>query len=308
MKKKALVVFALSLVLLLAISVSAMAVDDLDSFPQAVDPQSWKLPDDMTWDEWQDVPTVDWSELELPDAELQKGLIILVEYADKEFISTQPKGSDPMGNPQIDPVEREDLAEFWKSFLNVPSELNHYTTIDDFWRENSYGQWKVDIEVYGPYKLEGMEWEYGVDDFNGARASKRDIGEEAIAAYVADTNPNKPKLSDFNFGFIVHAGYCESAVWQEMGEMMFQDPESVPDNFGPREDELAAIKAWGAKPLGDAEPVYDTDRNGNQYVVNDISWAEGLLNGDNYITSRYVPWTSWLAVDPFGPIRRAIVP
>ena len=164
MKKKAIIVFVLSMMLVLALSVSAMAADDLSTFPSAVDPQSWELPDGMTWDEWQDVPTVDWSELDLPEADLQKGLIILVEYADKQFISTQPKGSDPMGNPQIDPVKEEDLAEFWKEFLNVPSELNHYTTIDEFWRENSYGQWKVEIEVYGPYVLEGMEWEYGLVD------------------------------------------------------------------------------------------------------------------------------------------------
>ena len=276
MKKKALLVFGLALILVLAMSVTAFAANDLKEFPDPVDPQSWEMPDDMTWDDWQDLPLIDWDEMDLPEAELQKGLIILVEYKDRGFTLSKPKGSDPMGNPLTDPVAKEDLAQFWADFLNVPSELNHKTTVNDYWRENSYGKWKVEIDAYGPYTLEGMEWEYGIDDFNGARTSVRNIGKEAIAAFVADPNPNKPKLSDYNFGFIVHAGYCESAVWQEMGEMMFQDEHSVPDNFGPTEEEIAAIKAYGA-------------------AGNDISWASGILNGENYVTSRYVPWTSWMA-------------
>ena len=68
LKKKAIVVFVLSMVLLLALSVSAMAVDDLDSFPEAVDPQSWSVPENMTWEDWKDNPVSDWMDEELPDA------------------------------------------------------------------------------------------------------------------------------------------------------------------------------------------------------------------------------------------------
>ena len=295
MKKKAIVVFTLSIMLLLALSVSAMAADDLSTFPSAVDPQSWEVPEEMTWDAWQDIPTVDWDTLDLPDATLQKGFVVLVDFADLPFVLTQPKGSDFMGNPQTEPVKEEDLAEFWKEFLNVPSELNNYTSIDDFWRENSYGNWKVEIDVYGPYHLEGMEWEYGIDSFNGAPTDKRDVLAESVAMALADENGLKGRMDEYNFGFIIHSGYTESSVWQESGEMKYNSPEEVPDEMGPTEEELASIKAWGAKPLGDAEPVYATDRNGEQYVVNDISWAEGLFAGDNFLQTRYVDWTTWRA-------------
>lgn len=288
MKRHAFITIMLSLVLVLACSVSAVAADDLSGFPAAVDPQSWEVPENMTWDDWQNIPTVDWDSLDLPNAELQKGLLILVDYADKPFMLTQEKGSDPMGNPQIDAVAEKDLAKFWTELLNVPSELNNFTSINDFWRENSYGNWKVEIEVCGPYHLEGMEWEYGIDDFNGAPDSKRSIVNESIAAFLAD--PNSPSLADFNFGFIVHAGYCESSVWQELGEMVFSNTADITDDFGPTEEELAAIKAWGEQ-----DPVYATDRNGEKYQVNDISWAEGLLKGDNHVSTRYVDWTTWLA-------------
>ncbi len=296
MKKKALFVFGLTLVLVLALSLSAFAANDLKSFPDPVDPISWELPENMTWDDWTSIPSavVDWDAIDLPNATLQKGLVILVDYQDEDFVLTLPKGSDPMGNPRIDPVPREDLAEWWEGFLNTPSPLNHYTTINDYWRENSYGNWKVEIKVCGPYRLEGYAWEYGVDDMNGARASKRDLIKEAMAAYVADTDPNRPKLEDFNFGFLVHCGYCESAVWEEMGLMLTGNPDSLGKEWGPKDYELQQIKEWGAKPLGNAEPIVVESRWGS-YVANDISWAEPLFNGKNYVDTRYVDWTTWYA-------------
>ena len=36
----------------------------------------------------------------------------------------------------------------------------------------------------------------------------------------------------YDFKFIVHAGYDESGVWQEFGEMMFENPEAVTPKFG----------------------------------------------------------------------------
>ncbi|MBQ6948636.1 MAG: immune inhibitor A, partial [Firmicutes bacterium] len=181
-----------------------------------MDPVSWQVPEWMTWADWKDNPAIDWSKEDLPDADLQKGLLMLVDYADSPFIVTKPVGSDPMGNPQIQ-VDTRDLASFWVEFLNVPSEMNNYTSIDMFWRENSFGKWKVEMEAYGPYTLEGMEWEYGIDSFNGARSAKRAIRPEATELFLADKANHGRDLSDFTFGFIIHAGYDESGVWQEAG-------------------------------------------------------------------------------------------
>ena len=163
----------------------------------------------MTWADWNDNPVIDWTEEDLPNATLQKGLVILVDYADRPVCDDPAGCSDPLKNPQIQ-VAEEDLAEWWENYLNVPSELNNWTSIDAFWRENSYGNWKVEIDAYGPYTLDGMEWEYGIDSMNGSRYS-RDIGLESMDLFLEE-NPGFD-LSDYNFAFIVHAGYDESPVY-----------------------------------------------------------------------------------------------
>jgi len=280
---------------------------DVKDMPE-VDPISWQVPEWMTWADWKDNPAIDWSAESLPDAQLQKGLLMLVDYADSPFIVTKELGSDPLGNPQIQ-VDTRDLTTFWEEFLNVPCEMNNYVSIDGFWRENSFGKWKVEVEAYGPYTLEGMEWEYGIDSFNGARSSMRAIRPEATALFLADKENHGRDLSDFTFGFIIHAGYDESGIWQEAGEMMFESAEAVPEEFGPTLEELESIRTLGAKPLGLAEPKVDSRGR----VTNDITWAKDLFDGIdtsksagqlliidgkqglNSLPTRYVPWTSWLA-------------
>ena len=37
---------------------------------------------------------------------------------------------------------------------------------------------------------------------------------------------------DYDFRFLLHAGYDESGVWQELGEMRFQNKEDVTEPFG----------------------------------------------------------------------------
>jgi M6 family metalloprotease-like protein len=276
-------------------SLPELEEEALDEFPSAMDPQSWKTPDQMTWeDDYTPNPVIDWTTLELPDAMLIKGVVILVDYADKPFVMTQPVGSDPLGNPQIH-VAEADLAQWWEDFLNKPQDFNHGASINEYWRENSYGKWKIEVEAFGPYHLEGMEWEYGIDDMNGAQGAKRNIESEAIQLFLADDSVDMT-LADFDFGFVVHAGYDESGAWQEAGEMMFQTKEDVPASFGLSEEEKAAILAWGAKPLGTNEPVYVTEHWGPYtwtYQANDITWAKDLLEGANWAQTRYVPWTSY---------------
>ena len=308
LKRKSLLVFGLAVILILAMSVSAMALEDLDAFPAEVDPQSWQASEDMTWDQWKDNPVIDWTDVSLPDADVKTGVLIMVDFEDLPFIMTQPTGSDFMGNPTSEPITEDEVCDYWTELLNIPSELNDYTSIDGFWRENSYGKWAVEIEAYGPYHLEGMEWEYGIDSKVGAISTKRNIINEALAAFIADAEGRGGKdLSDFDFGFIVHAGYTESAVWQEAGEMMFATKEDVPEDFGPTVAELQAIKDWGAKPQGSAEQIEDSRGR----ITNDISWAEPLYDGvdpdtgeflitdategANWAGTRYVEWTSWKA-------------
>ncbi len=230
----------------------------LDHMPEPIDPQSWVNPEDMTWNDYKPIPGIDWSNTDIkPETEL-KGALILVDFPDQEFILSKPKGSELIGNPQVDAVPREDMGEWWKEFLNVPSELNNYQTIDSFWKENSNGKWGVSLESYGPYRLDKNEFQYGLESSHNSNTlpsnyERGNLFQDGVNAAAADIAASG---EDYDFAFIVHAGYDESTVWQELGEMMFLNPESVPDEFGPPD-------------------------------------LPGFENMPNWAKTRYVPWTSY---------------
>ncbi|MBM7693804.1 M6 family metalloprotease-like protein [Peribacillus deserti] len=254
---------ALSTTIFLAMSTTAAfaAEPGLDKIPGPVDPQSWVNPEDMTWNDYYQVPGINWNTTDIkPETEL-KGALILVDFPDQDFILTKPKGSELIGNPQVDAVPREKLGEWWKNFLNVPSKLNNYQTIDNFWKENSHGKWGVSLDSYGPYRLDKNEFQYGLENSmnSGARPSNYPSGNlftDGVNAAVADINASG---KEYDFAFIVHAGYDESTVWQELGEMKFLNQDAVPDEFGPPKD------------------------------------MPGFENMPNWAKTRYVPWSSWYA-------------
>ncbi|WP_197028383.1 M6 family metalloprotease domain-containing protein [Bacillus sp. EB01] len=248
-------------ILLVMSSTAAFAQEPgLDKLPDPIDTQSWVNPENMTWNDYKQVPGIDWNNPDIkPETEL-KGALILVDFPDQDFILTKPKGSELIGNPQVDAVPREKLGEWWKNFLNVPSKLNNYQTIDNFWKENSQGKWGVSLDSYGPYRLDKNEFQYGLENSMnpGARPGNYPNGNlftDGVNAAAADITASG---KEYDFAFIVHAGYDESTVWQELGEMMFLNPESVPDEFGPPD-------------------------------------LPGFENMPNWAKTRYVPWTSYYA-------------
>ncbi|MBD3108674.1 M6 family metalloprotease domain-containing protein [Bacillus sp. AGMB 02131] len=248
--------------ILLAMSSTAAfaAQPGLDKMPDPIDPLSWVNPEDMTWNDYNPIPGIDWNNTDIkPETEL-KGALILVDFPDQDFILTKAKGSELIGNPQVDAVPREELGEWWKDFLNTPSELNNYQTIDGFWKENSNGKWGVTLDSYGPYRLDKNEFQYGLESSHNANTlpsnyTRGNLFQDGVNAAAADIAASG---EEYDFAFIVHAGYDESTVWQELGEMMFLNPESVPDEFGPPD-------------------------------------LPGFGNMPNWAKTRYVPWTSYYA-------------
>lgn len=229
----------------------------LSSFPDQIDTESWTLPRDMTWDDYLPVPGIDWNEANIEPERVIKGAVILVDFPDQEFILTQPKGSDPAGNPiNAENIPREDLGEFWVNYLNTPQPLNNYRTLNEYWLENSFGQWGIELDSFGPYQMDYNEFQYGLNEFGqnvnmppGYNA--KNFGSEAIEKAQADIEASG---EEYDFSFIIHAGYDESGVWARFGDMMFASPEEIPDEFGP--------------------PFKDMP---------------------NWAVTRVVPWTSWLA-------------
>ncbi|MCG3420772.1 M6 family metalloprotease domain-containing protein [Oceanobacillus jordanicus] len=249
----------LAVLIMMLLSTTAQAASEgLPAFPSPIDSQNWTLPEDMTWEDYEPVPGIDWRNSEVEPERVLKGALIVVDFQDRDFIISQEEGSMEAGNPVGNGnIPREDVGEYWVDFLNKPQPLNNYRTINEYWRENSYGKWAVELEAFGPYRMDGNEFQYGLNEFGQQENmppgyEAKSLRPEAMSKAEVDMEASG---EEFDFTFILHAGYDESGIWQEFGEMMFLNEEAVTDEFGP--------------PLD-----YDMP---------------------NWALTRYVDWTSWVA-------------
>jgi len=268
------------------IAAAAAEGDRSDAFQlPPIDAQNWENQADMTWDDWTDIPNTQWNDpTAKPATEALNIALVAVDFPDQKFVITQPKGSDLFGNPQIDPIPREDVPEFYRDFYMKPSELNHGRTVQEYWMEMSRGQYGIDfMDAYGPYQLDRNLFEYGLNEWgqNGSCPSdftcdgKMD-GDvvtkwKAEMAAQAGMTPEEwcaQKTAELggssrNCGYDVilriYAGYDETSIWQEFGPMMFPDKESIPEEWGPP----ASVDPDNEMP--------------------------------NWAPTRYVEWTSWQA-------------
>lgn len=229
--------------------------------PEPVDPESWLFPEwHESWEDYREVPGVDWREPPMPAQVTFNGALVLADFADRDFLVTMPAGSDVFGLPteEASDIPRDEVAGYYHDFLMTPNEVNQFRTIDEFWRENSYGRYGIDLEPYGPYRLEGKEHEYGLNEFGQqdwcprGDSCDRDYMSEAFDAWVEDVGP--AQAESYDFVFFINPGYDESSTWEEFGRMIFETPESVTDAFGPPDPDLP-----------------------------------------NWSGTRYVDWTSWYA-------------
>jgi len=254
---------------------SVMAAGASAAFAQAqgpiapIDPQKVEDQDVMTWDDYKPIPGTDWANPEKkPAVRGLKIALIAIDFPDQPFVITKPKGSDLFGNPQIDPIKREDVPQFYADFWHKPSKINHGQTINGYWMEQSRGKYGIDtIDAYGPYKMPHPLWYYGGNEHrqndstpDGTRAQGRmepDCDElwrnEPGATNAAERN-TVGRGGKYDQILRIYAGYDETGVWQEFGEMKFETREDIPS-------------AWG-------NPNPDMPR---------------------WVPTRYVPWTSWAA-------------
>ena len=270
---------AAGVITLATVSSGAAMAAPPDSFDPSVlgpvDPQSWENMDDMTWDDYVGVPGTDWAnDVEGSDRQFN-GAIVLVDFENQPFLVTQPEGAHAFGDPSglANGLDREDVPEFYLDLLNKPSELNHGRTINEYWMEQSGGRLSVQMEAFGPYKLPGKIEEYGLNDsFNRPNAAfcpqgescNKNIRTDALPLWGADIGSADP-LKEFDQVFYVTAGHDESATWEEFGQMLFENPEDVTDDFGPPRDENGVALDQNGAPMA--------------------NWAK----------TRYIPWTSWAA-------------
>jgi M6 family metalloprotease-like protein len=226
--------------------------------PKPIDPQIVQDQDDMTWDDYRPVPGKNWADPSLVPGRKFRMALVAVDFPDQPFVITLPKYSDLFGNPQIDPVKREDVPRFYSEFWLKPSPVNHGQTINGYWMEQSRGKFGITaLDAFGPYRMPKKLWEYGLNEFNqnistpdGSRANSR--MEPDVDSLWAEAAGNIK--SGYDAILRIYAGYDETGVWQEFGEMKFLSKEDIPPGWG--------------NPDTSKPP---------------------------WIPTRYVPWTSWKA-------------
>ena len=226
--------------------------------PTPIDPQIVQDQDDMTWDDYRPVPGKNWADPSLVPGRKFRMALVAVDFPDQPFVITLPKYSDLFGNPQIDPVKREDVPQFYSEFWLKPSPVNHGQTINGYWMEQSRGKFGITaLDAFGPYRMPKKLWEYGLNEFNqnistpdGSRANSR-MEPDVDSLWEEPAGNIK---SGYDAILRIYAGYDETGVWQEFGEMKFLSKEDIPPEWG--------------NPDTSKPP---------------------------WIPTRYVPWTSWKA-------------
>jgi M6 family metalloprotease-like protein len=249
----------LSLLAPAASQVAKMAGPPPGPIPRAIDPQRVQDQDAMTWADYRPIPGANWAD---PSIKPQRGFklaVVGIDFPGQPFVITLPKGSDPFGNPQVDPIPRDKVPQFYADFWMKPNAYNHGQTINGYWMEQSRGRFGItEVEVFGPYQMPKPIWHYGLNEYgqnshtpDGSKPEGR-MEQDCDAVWAAAIGQDVRKSYDAVLR--LYASYDETGVWQEFGEMKFNSKDDIP-------------AAWG-------NPNPDKPR---------------------WIPTRYVEWTSWLA-------------
>ena len=224
-----------------------------------IDPQKVQDQDTMTWADYRPIPGHNWADPSLKPERGFRLALVAIDFPGQPFVISLPKGSDSFGNPQIEPVVRENVPRFYADFLMTPGTVNHGQTINGYWMEQSRGKFGItEVGVYGPYRMPKPIWVYGLNEYgqndqtpDGSRADGR-MERDCDAVWIADIKEDVRKKYDAVLR--LYASYDETGVWQEFGEMKFNTREDITPEWG---------NPNPAKP--------------------------------RWVPTRYVEWTSWLA-------------
>ncbi|MFI5841405.1 M6 family metalloprotease domain-containing protein [Catenuloplanes sp. NPDC051500] len=251
---------ALSLIVVPAGAVQAAPADPF----RIVDPQRWENPDTMTWGDYVPVPGA-----APPATGSERNFriaLVTLDYPDQPFVVTQAPQSTIFGNPQpgTSGIARADVPAFYRDFLNTPGTLNHGHTLHEYWMQDSYGRYGVDLTAFGAYQMPNPARQYGItNDMNpgacpAGEACNRDLRTDGLGAWRADVGD--AVADSYELVFILSAGQDESSTWQEFGQMRFDGAAAVTEDFGPPDSALP-----------------------------------------NSAATRYVPWTSWASAATIWP-------
>jgi M6 family metalloprotease-like protein len=331
--------FLCSLLIFAAISLSQKSRKDIPpsgksvkaqiKLPIPIDPQIVQDQDDMTWSDYHPIPGKNWADPSLVPERKFKMALVAVDFSDQPFVITIPKNSDLFGNPMIEPVRREDVPKFYSDFWLTPSAINHGQTINGYWMEQSRGKFGITVlDEFGPYRMPKKLWEYGLNEHNqnnstpdGSRASSR-MEPDVDALWIAAAGDIKKQYDAI---LRIYAGYDETGVWQEFGEMKFLSKESIPHEWG-NPDTLkpgwvpTRYVPWTSWKAGQMQWGLSSIRQGENsgtitHELGHFAFRTGDNNNNPYIQPyRRVGSGPWDMMDrgsfngPGGPHMRWVVP
>lgn len=201
-----------------------------------IDPQNIQDQDDMTWGDYKSIPGKNWADPSLKPGRQIRIALIAIDFNDQPFVVTMPKHSELFGNPQIDPISREKVAQFYADFYNTPNEYNHGQTINGYWMEQSRGQVGVaKIDAFGPYRMPKNLWEYGCNEWGQVNSTptgnpaRGRMEKDCDSIWNAESGDIK---KNYDAVLRIYAGYDETGIWQEFGEMKFRSKDDIPAEWG----------------------------------------------------------------------------
>jgi M6 family metalloprotease-like protein len=294
-----------------------------------IDPQVCQDQQDMTWEDYHPIPGVDWAE---PSRAPKKGFrmaLVAVDFPDQPFVITLPKKSDLFGNPQIDPITRGQVAKFYADYFFKPSAVNHGHTINGYWMEQSRGRFGITkLDAFGPYRMPKNLWEYGLNEWGqrdatptGKPASGR-IEPDADALWRAEAGDVR---SNYDAVLRIYAGYDETGIWQEFGEMKFQTRDDIPAEWGNPDPTkprwvVTRYEPWTSWKAGAQQWGLSSIRQGENsgtitHELGHFAFGIGDNNNNPYVTPyRRAGSGPWDMMDrgsfngPGGPHSRWVVP
>jgi len=260
--RKKLILIILGMTLILSIFLISRARNQIASrsgFPPSIDPQQVINQDLMTREDYRPIPGHNWADPSLKPERGFRLAVVAIDFPNQPFVITLPKGSDPFGNPQMEPIPREKVPQFYADFFMKPSPVNNSQTINGYWMEQSRGKFGItQVDAFGPYLMPKPLWTYGLNEYgqndqtpDGSVADGR-MERDCDSLWIADTGQDIQK--NYDAILRIYASYDETGVWQEFGEMKFNSKEDIP-----------------------------------------AEWGNPNPNKPRWIRTRYVEWTSWLA-------------
>lgn len=298
--------------------------------PRPIDPQRVQDQQDMTWEDYRGISGHRWADPSLEPARKLRVALVAIDFEDQPFVITLPKGSDPFGNPQTDPVPRAQVPRFYADFFNTPGALNHGQTINGFWMEQSRGKVGIPpLDVYGPYRMPNKLFQYGLNEFkqgdgcpSGFTCDGR-MERDADALWAADAGTDI--RSRYDIVLRIYAGYDETSVWQEFGEMKFASREDIPSSWGNPDPTkprwvITRYVPWTSWKAGQMQWGLSSVRQGESsgtitHEIAHFAFKTGDNNNNPYVTPyRRVGSGPWDIMDrgsfngPGGPHRRWVVP